>query len=252
MKRKRRYRKRYKSYTKKRYKSYRRRRGTPEVKVFDSSTIGKGIPIDIASDGTIRAANKIFGNIFSLITQGTNQFQRIGNKIFVKSVQIRCTYWTCGFLYSYSGSARSIGVNTALMRVIVDNTVGGAIDHADFFAGTNNGSKISCPLNRKVYNIRADRTFRLQGGLSSLPGDPATTASNSCGDIRSFKMNVPMNRTIVYQQTDSGSSPIIKDVTDAFTIHAISAIPNLATYTTIPYVTPVCSNWHVRIYYTDD
>lgn len=243
---------RYRKRRYKRYKSYykRRRRSSTEVKVFDTANNGKGIHMDIVGDGTLRKVNYIFSNVLNGIAQGTNSYQRIGNRIVVKSMQLRCNYWTCGFTYTADGGTINYtSSNTGLMRVIVSNIAGGNSDTTTFYAGTNGGNKITCPLNRKVHNIFKDKVFRLQGGIAN------GTAQYSCtGDIRSFKMNIPINRTITYQQADSGTSSSVKDSNDYFSVSACSFIPNGASFPTTlanPTVTPVCSNWSLRIYYTD-
>lgn len=247
MKRKRRYRKR-KYRIKRRRRNY-RASARPEVKVYDKSLTGRGVKLDITTAGTLMQSYFVMSNIFSSIAQGTNSYERIGNRIFVKSIQMRIEYWTCGFTYNSTNQL----VNTALMRVICSDAIGN-VDAQNFFAGTNGGSKIACPLNRKVWNIHYDRVFRLSQGLANVPGGTASTSSYAVGDIRTTVINMPINKIITYAQLDGGSSPGVKDDSGLYSFAALASLPNAAAYTTTggaAYPNPVCTNWHLRIYYTD-
>lgn len=240
--------KRYKRRYKRRYRrsSYNRamRKAGEEVKYATVYNTGKGIPVDITADTYIPTGALIFNNLFGIIAKGTNYYNRIGNKVFVKNIVLKADMWTCGFTDS-TGYRRDI--NSALVRVFVTSLNSSTLQPA-FFSPANGGAKMLAPINRKNYQVHYDKTISLSEGYTN---DTLTTSSAYyTGKIKRFSVNLRVNKFISWNDfTDipGAGSEGLTNHNYYYSLGALSAIPRNGP----DEATPVCSNWYARIYFTD-
>lgn len=238
-------RRRRRRFMKRRYKkrSYAMRGSKPEVKYTTMFLSNKGIPVDRDADTYITNTAYVFTNIFGAIGKGTKFFERIGNKIFVKTVVIKCDMWTCG----YTQGANRYDVNTALVRIIVHN-LNFSTNVLAFFAPDNAGLKFLCPVNRKNYTVHYDKVYRLSSGY---PNDATiTSSSHLTGDIRRVTITLKVNKYIDWNDFTGIAGAGAEGLTDHknyYSVSALSQVPREGFDATAP----VCSNWMCRIYFTD-
>lgn len=237
-------RKRKRRFVRRKRRSYTRSRsGKPEVKYTTIFVANKGIPVDRDGDTYLSNTSYVYTNVFNAITKGTAFYNRIGNKIFVKNIIIKTDMWTCG--YSHLGTRYD--VNTAMARIIVNNT-NFTNSTLAFFAPANGGLKFLCPVNRKNYTVHHDKVYRLSSGY---PNDNVTTSSSHLtGDLRRVTINMKLNRYIDWNDFTDIAGAGTEGLTDHknyFSIAALSQVPREGFDNT----TPICSNWMIRIYFTD-
>lgn len=257
MPRKRRYRRR--PYRRMRMRMRRRRyrrRAKVEVKVLTSIVSGMPIYHYCPNSANTSSSDRdgILQNIFNGIAIGTNYQQRLGNKIFVKFLRVTHSCYVDPF--SIGTPAVTYAPNAVGLRIMWtnDTTQPATPDAAgnantDFYAYSSI-CKFIQPINRRKYIVFYDKRKIIESGW------PAGT-QDSCGQVASWSYRIPVNKTIVYNDTLSSSGQAKEDNMN-YNLKAIAYINGYnnaafrATGTApVPGLSPLVLDTVVRTYYTD-
>lgn len=231
-----------------------RRSSKPEVKVY--TTIVSGQPLyhymPTASNRTSSTRDGILQNIFNGIALGTNYEQRQGNKIYVKFMRVTHACYLDAFVIG----ATTYSPNTVGLRIMWTNDSGtpaGPIlpgaSNTDFYAH-NSTSKFIQPINRRKYIVYHDKRKIIQSGWP-------TSTTDISGQIATWSYRVPVNKTIIYNDTLSASGQAKEDNMN-YNMKAICYLPGYnnaafqsATDAPVAGLSPMVLDTVVRTYYTD-
>lgn len=254
MPRKRRYRRRPYRRLRMRMRRRRYRRSKAEVKVLTS--VLSGMPIYHYCPSTYNSTSSdrdgIMQNIFNGISLGTNYQQRLGNKIFVKFMRITHSCYVDSFTVGttvYSPSA--VGLRLMWTNDVTNPATPTAAGSAntDFYAHISS-CKFIQPINRRKYIVFYDKRKIITSGW------PAN-ASDSCGQVATWSYRIPVNKTIVYNDTMSTSGPAKEDKMN-YNLKAIAYINgyNNAAFQSsnnspVAGCSPLVLDTVIRTYYTD-
>lgn len=242
----------------------------PEVKHLDIAAIDIPVSIcdptgsqpDASLSLTSGSGNKLLIDIFQYIEQGVQSRQRVGQQIFVKSINLRMNFRYCpnSFYVNTTYGGYIPGSGALGLRVVwADNREALTVSTPDFFSDIPPGaaywSAVMKRLNRRKLNVWSDKFFK-----RSIGSDGAT----SVGAIPNFKNNmpqfipamdinytIPVNKRIVYDDT------VPKDEKMVYTMNVFACPPNCVNLvSTVPANSELmkqfyCVNYNVRIYYTD-
>jgi len=185
---------------------------------------------------TVQQANIGDSNIqgaLSTITLGTAKQNRIGTRIFVKSISLKCMAWIC------PASTDADHYSTVGIRWIVHNAPSSNQQTVDYFWTSTTNNHLMDYVDRTRWNVYKDKLTILNTGYP-LQGTRSTPGGE--GNLRVIKMRIPINRHVEY--TYEGS---IKNDRDIINLAVYGWSPGDPDNTT----QIACYNWVCRIYFTD-
>jgi len=152
-----------------------------------------------------------------VITQGTGQGNRIGNRISTKKCMLRMVAWPLP--YSATTNPAPVPVNVVIWIGKLKNNVNLPVgaDFAKFFnngngyvAPTSNIQDLNRPVNKEIFTIVKKFTFKLGSGSVSGTGADATRQFYDNNDykfnmIKSLDITKLMAKTYIYN--DSANPP---------------------------------------------
>lgn len=173
-------------------------------------------------------ANAIASSSLSYILKGDELFQREGNAVYLKRVQVR---WN---------AENNSSVQSRMVRILIlkenfmnTGTVSGTTifqdqDFADF-ATSGLQNRLAYPINTRLWQVIADRKFSI----------PAKTASTN--GIRSGLFTVPIKRKVIFYPTSAST-------TDTYTGHyyIVTLLGDTSTTTDI-----LEFNFMARVWFND-
>lgn len=157
-------------------------------KALDQNTEDKqaGAPLAVVNMDNIAQTLLING-----ITLGTQQGQRVGNRIRLKRAVGRVNF-------SQSGAAATLAPNSVRLLVVLDKQPNGAApSYTQLFTNTTAGEEYLSAINvdgEKRYKVLYDKLFTLQvhGGSTNTPEE------------KTVRINIPLHKVItVYNGTGS-------------------------------------------------
>lgn len=213
----------------------------PEVKY--NTFIVDDAPINIAYPGALTDnmyANQFrISNLLGNIPLGTGRGDRIGNKIYVKFIQL--TIWT----HACPG-ATNYDVGSYHLRIIVANTGQNRLASntivPKFFAPPVM-YQFNALINRNLVNVRYDKTYHVRATESATT---ALVPFNLCGASKRLHITIPIGRVIDFQE---GTAGMPRNDADYLCLYMMVGVPgsNLATNG----LQVCCNDIISRVYYTD-
>jgi len=160
----------------------------PEVKYLTKLDNSKSIKNNFfnSATSTLDGINNFYSDIFSLITKGTDDNNRVGDRIFVKFLTIHLYIQGCG------DPVTPDPVYNFLIRVIVHNarfTAGSGI--AVFFRGGSTTPLTHCKPDRRNFTVWYDKMFI----MNNMNGFNAAT-NLGAGPIKIVKIKLPVYRNV--------------------------------------------------------
>lgn len=223
---------------KRRYVTRRRRRPKSEVKCLTIIASRQSAKMTIpggtwgASAGQDQSASALMINdLLGNITQGTNESNRIGRQIFVKSIRVKHTVELCSPSSSYS-------FNSGLLRITWCSALGtpGTSSVSDWYKYAIK-DRILGQFNNNLYKLHRSKVYNITAGLPNIGSGTSTYQ----GMIKTIAYTLPLNRTVTY------SGAIVKDEKDYYTMYMNAAVPNGTDG-----LQCFCVNTQISIYFTDD
>lgn len=237
MKRKRRYRKRYKSY-KRRYRkrSYTGRGNATEIKylTLKSQNQASKLSIATADSNSLFAAQNFVANILDSIPIGNTFSNRIGNKIYVMSINVHMLVYGCPSSTAYNVGSflqRHLWHN---QRINANNTING-------FFGVDTTINFNSYVDRKSVIVQKDKYFLIRG---SDYATASSGASKHCGACREIEYSIPVNRYVTY--TQSGA---VKEDRDVYSLAVLTASPGMDVNSDLTQI--ACWQAKFRVYFKD-
>jgi len=257
----------------------------PEVKYLDIT--GTNLPMSVnnttQTGGALRGStcngtnagvgNKVYSNIFRAIVQGVSANQRVGNKVFVKSINTIVSYkycppaaWRADFWATHAQYVPD-AANMVVRLVWSDDPSDVTADTTNYFANTGIADyEYFTPsvkrLNRRRFKFWADKTFRttkpqvpmvtpnvevynntlIEGSRNWYPFAPAEV----------FSHTLKVNKTITYHSVDTLPKANSENI---YSLALFASPPALCGETGLDIIDLrkqyYCYTVNMRIYYTD-
>lgn len=218
-----------------------------EVKVFDivsESLAANYAYTTVPSDTLFMNQNKIT-SFLNAIQKGTDDNNRIGNKIFVKKIVMTIEAHSC-----FGDGALPVG--DFWLRPIVwasENNYTANTSVNGFWRQPRSDNFTNYP-DRSFINVYYDKYWHVRGAQAS--GLVANNFSSSLGAMTVRKIYIPFNRMVEYYST-AGSEQVyntVKNGRDNLNLAIVASWPSSGTsvYNTKQIA---CLNVHTRVYYTD-
>lgn len=231
IRRKRRYRFRRRRYGMKRMRMRSRRSWASRKEVKTRTVVFDYLPIYhyLPNPGNEAQSDRslIVNDLFRNITIGPAYNQRIGDKIFVKSIRV---YHSAYVNHMIIQSVNYVMANV-LLRLTWTDVVGTAATPSaagsavPYFFEENGLNKMTQPINRRLFKVWRDKVYRIGGPHATSNNDTYTSAAA----IARWAYTIPVNKSIIYQDTVvSGevSGGIPKDDTMRYSMLATAGFNN--------------------------
>lgn len=209
----------------------------PEVKYKDLGVQDASITTiysGVANTDIVNSAGnskQLIINMFDNITTGTESYNRVGSKIYVKHIQLRMCIWLCN-------ASTTENLNTCLVRVsMISGRAAANASYTGVFPYAAN-YKLFLPYNRRNYYIHYDHIIPMTAPWPSITN---STDSRS-GKIIFHTVKVPVNRVVTFS-----SDGTVKEDRDTFNLLAFADVPETASNS----FQACCCHANVRIYFTD-
>lgn len=206
----------------------------PETKYATYIDISKSIKNNFFSTpvATLDGINNFYSDFFSSITKGTDDSQRVGDRIFVKFITIQLLIQGCGDIVSPDN------VYNFLVRVLIHNgrfTAGTTLNN--FFRGTSASPITHLKPDRRNVTVWHDKTHLMTNG-NGLNG-----VNKGAGAMKLIKIKLPVYRNINYDSTG-----LSKDDNDVYSLSV--AAYNMAGAAGF-LKQCACMDLCIRTYFTD-
>jgi len=196
--------------------------------------------------GTVAGGgNKAIENMFSYISIGSGSSDRVGRKIFVKSITFKYTLRYCPSTTAVAAGWSNSPTQSMRVRMMVTDTRNGfAVDDNlwtfDAASTANYDVHLKYP-DRTVYNVFYDKMY------TSSPVGSSASVSYLFPSIYINK-TLRVNKLIEYQNNATGP----KNENTVYSLAFIASNPSI-TDATYPQLIPqyYCATGSTRIYYTD-
>jgi len=170
--------------------SYRRRGSSTEVKYWTNTLENQSckLAINSVTSDSLYAEQTYLSNILTEIVQGTGSGSRIGNKIYVMSINVRMLIYSCPADDDYSAGtflSRHIWHNSP-------NTAGAGVP--DFFLAPAKVNFHQMP-DRRMYNVHYDKVYTVRAHESTTS---QITPYETVGAVKMINYSVPVNRYVTY------------------------------------------------------
>lgn len=209
-----------------------------------------------AASYTLLGNTHFYRDILASMTQGVATNQRIGAKVYVKSILIKLNLDLCPSDVNNPTVAQEL--NYAQLRVMLTNVRTPLnADTADFWASSWKNCFNALP-DRRIYGIHYDKIFTMNSGWagelynSATTGAPVMKVRAGTGGTLRRNISIPINRSVLIYGT--GNTAYCKNDSDVYSLEMLANMPNLpdpAAGTNTTFRT-FCGNIEMRIYYTDD
>lgn len=217
------------------------RKSTPEIKI--QTDVYPSLEVEAtrlsAASASLPATGFLVNDLLRTITAGTSGAQRIGNRIFVKKIQINVTAYLCP-------EGNDAQLNSALLRCVVstagwDKAAGTSI--ANFF-DTPVIYPFNGPLNRRLYSTFFDKVVTFNSPYPAIcDGDGIPTPG--LGMSKSFNITLNVNKNVKYAPT----SAVPADEMNSYSLFMWAFTPSLPPGVEVRVI---CSSVRVRTWFTDD
>lgn len=240
MRRKKRYKRRYKAYQKRRRSrirsTYRGRGNATEVKYLTLASTDQAVKLAITTTNSfdLFSIQNFVPNLLDNIQVGTSFSTRIGNKIYVMSINVKFLVYGCPSNTNYV-------VDSFLIRHIWHNQrtpTGSSI--AGFF-GSDSTVNFNSFVDRKSVTVHKDKTWAVRSNAYGTSSTGSTALSGGCREIN---YSIPINRYVTYTQ----SGPVKEDA-DVYSLAVLAATPGMNTANDTKQI--ACFQAKYRIYYKD-
>lgn len=171
-------------------------------------------------------------DLLSNISKGVENYQRIGDKIFVKKVVFKFYVYSCPANTSYS-------VGTFMFRPIIGSWVGPVATAVPYVFKSTSTDLFTNYTDRSNYIIHHDRVY-----IVPAYGD-ATTTTTFKGAMRLITVSLPFNRGVTFNVT--GETRLSAN---RISLGALVSVPNRSALST-PGAQFGCFDYSMRVYYTD-
>lgn len=138
-------------------------------------------------------ANAIASSSLSYILKGDELFQREGNAVYLKRVQVRWNAENNSALQSRMVRILIVKENFLNTGTVSGTTIFQDQDFADF-ATSGLQNRLAYPINTRLWQVIADRKFTI----------PAKTASTNA--IRTGFFSIPIRRRVIYYPTSASTT----------------------------------------------
>lgn len=175
--------------------------------------------------------------LLATIGRGTQFNQRVGNRIFVKGMQLRMNVWQCP-------EATASNMKDSYLRVIVHNAyLSDQTSVATNFWFNTSYLHLNLPVDKTKYRVHLDRTYKMTNSSYTTAADP-----RSMSPSRLIKIWIPINRTIRYLDTDFQTG--FAEVTDQKDCYQISTIAYGSSNVNAGKQI-ICGTMYCRVFFTD-
>lgn len=254
-KRRRRYRPRRRMYMRRRMYKRRgaRRRSKIEVKYFTQKWEDQALMVNTTSTATphLYANQYFYRDLLASPTIGAGVNQRVGARIFVKSILLKLNMALCP--RNEGSTTTEYNTNCGQIRVMFANMVTAVGSNTnDFFAGSWK-NPFNALVDRRIFDVHYDKVFSVTSGWAAEYYNSGTVASPvmkaRMGEGAFIRKNIviPVNRTVIIY--GDGNSAYTKDDKDAYSLVVMANAPNIDASTTFRVF---CGSMELRMYYTDD
>lgn len=166
----------------------------PEVKYATYIDVAKSIKNNFTTtaSGDLLGHNQFYTDIFSIITKGTNDQNRIGDRIFVKFITIHI------FVQGCIDATTPDTVTNFLLRLFVHNarqTAGTTIPN--FFRGLSVSPITHLKPDRRNLTVWYDKMYPM------ICQSSFTAATKGAGAMRLIKVKLPVYRQITFDTNNS-------------------------------------------------
>jgi len=177
----------------------------------------------------------ILANVLDYITVGTDYESRIGNKIYVMSINVHCLVYGCPEDSTY-------GVDSFIFRHIWHNQRSAADTSIVHFFNIDAKVNFNSFPNRKAITVHRDKYFPVRGSAFT------TTSSGSeklSGPVREIDYSLPINRYVTYTPTGQ-----VKEDRDVYSLATLVATAGVSSSSNNG-LQVCCSQWKIRVYFKD-
>lgn len=220
----------------------RARRGTsrPEVKFMDITVSEQALNTVYANPASANLVNSATSHLLRIdalksIAQGTASYQRVGSKIFVKTIQFKSSWYLCPI-----GGSTDLYSHCQARFIVGDWAPANTATDLNAFFGINSTRKMFAPLNRKLYNIYYDKIHTWSASWAI--DRSANSTASLCGSQRMVNFNIPVNRYVTFSQDGD-----VKEDYNVYSFAALCQLPNKDSNST----QALCGGYNIRIYFTD-
>jgi len=233
----RRIKRRIRKSTTRRYRRRRKQAGNvPEIKYLTLQSQNQASRLGVlnVNDDDLYGTQNFISNILENISVGASFVNRVGNKIYVMSINVHFLVYGCPAATTYN-------VGSFLLRHIWHNQRTAAGVSIPGFFGIASTINFNSFVDRKSVTVHRDKYFPIRGS------DYATTQTGStvnCGAIREIEYSIPVNRYVTFTPTGA-----VKEDKDVYSFAVLVATPGLDSTNDLRQI--AC--WHAkyRIYFKD-
>jgi len=193
------------------------------------------LAIPLANEDTLYAHQNVLANALDYIAVGTDYESRIGNKIYVMSINVHALIYGCPESSDYA-------IDSFIIRHIWHNQRIAAGSSITSFFNIDAKVNFNSFPNRKAITVHRDKYFPVKASAYS------TTSSGTdrlCGSIREVDYSIPINRYVTYTPTG-----VVKEDKDVYSLAVLVATPGMSTQSNNA-LQVACSQLKFRIYFKD-
>lgn len=206
----------------------------PETKYHTLIDVAKSIKNNFftTQTGTLAGMNNYYPDIFSNIVKGTDDNQRVGDRIFVKFISMQ--FFIQGCVDLISGDQ----VFNFLVRILVHNSrIAAGTDIAGFFRGISISPITHLKPDRRNVSIWHDKMhlFRCNSAFNA--------GTRGAGDLKVIRIKIPVYRNIGYDSLGN-----TKDDNSTYSMSAAAYNMAGAAQT---FKQVACMDVCIRTYFTD-
>lgn len=178
-------------------------------------------------------------DILKIIEKGVNQYDRIGQQIFVKKIIYK--FWGEICPKFIDTPTTNVQCNTSWIRYIIDNQRTTA-NIAGYFRGPTHLIATGDP-DRRAVQVHRDVTRNVTAGFpAQWTNSGAVVGVGACFH---HKIVIPVNRTVTYDPNTGRP----RNDRDVFSLRMLGYMPNIPAQNALQ---THCVSFRVYIYYTDD
>lgn len=228
-------------------RTLRPKRTRPEVKFMDIAVQNHAIAGAYASTASANLVNSpsshiLYNNVLTQIIKGTDYYNRIGSRIFVKNIVLYTSYYIC------PESTEDYNYVSVMARFMCGSWITStASETIQALFGADTNEKMTVPLNRKLYTIHMDKRVSYNASWAInryvTAAVPPVYTQNRYGGLVKFKsFNIPVNRSVTYDQQGR-----VKEDYNVYSFAVFSQLPNMQSNTQ----QHLCGQYFIRMYFTD-
>lgn len=242
---KRRYRRRRTRMYRRGFRRYRSRKSRmrPEIKYLTleqsqqaiKQTVSGGSWSGTTPDRASAGSSFFVSNLLDYIQPGNLDGQRIGRKIFVKSIKCRHMVWVCS-------PNQNTALNAIAVRILWATPIGtpGSTSFTNFFK-TAARDRVLNAFNNDYYKLHYSKVHVINGPYENR--NDSAYPYQTTGGMKYISYTIPVNREVTWD-----ANGLLKEERDRYSLFMMASGPNIDP--TGP-VQLACANQTFQIYYTD-